>query len=135
MKMIKDLLPIVLLALLAGCASDPATSVIGKAPDKAGRVQIAMYDATPRQPSQTMDIYDAGKPVERPHKSLAKLTCEGDASEEGIMLNAIAWQTRRLGAQALEVLEPEYPNGRGPTLPFAPSTTRRVFRANALIYQ
>jgi hypothetical protein len=122
------------LLLLAGCATDEWNAGMGKPPAKAGRVQAAIYDSTPRQPTDKLDIYEKGQKADRPNKPIALLTCEGAVHEEAVMLTAIVWRARLLGAHGLEILEPDAPYGTGPSYPFGPPTDRRVFRARAIVY-
>jgi hypothetical protein len=66
---------------VAGCASTPSQQNPEKPPAKANRVQILMYDTTPRSKTDHLDVYGP-KPPERPYKVIALLTCEGPSTRK-----------------------------------------------------
>ena len=109
----------------AGCrtAYDPA---LGKPPEHASRVQVAILSSEPRSVTTAIEVLDA--PPSRPHRQLALITCDGESNEEGVMTQAIIFHARRIGANALIKM---------------PSETRRggfgipnglIFRYTAIVY-
>ena len=108
----------------AGCASNSEHKETEKKPKHAARVQVAMYDTSPRPKSDHMDIFDETKPIQKPHKDVALLTCEGTPREEAEMTEAIIYRARLMGADAIIILPPSR-SGWG---------DRRVFRAKAVSY-
>lgn len=112
----------VMTALLIGCSSMPQIAS-EKPPKHAKRVQVALFDSAARPPTTNLDIFDAANKVKRSHRLVATLTCDGPPSEEGVMINAIAYRARVLGAQAMIIL----PQGRF-------WTGRRIYRAEAVVY-
>jgi hypothetical protein len=114
-----------LLTLFAmSCASNSAHQGTEAKPKHAARVQVAMYDTSPRAKSDHMDIFDETRPIQQPHKDVALLTCEGTPREEAEMTEAIIYRARLMGANAIIILPPSR-SGWG---------DRRVFRAKAVTY-
>jgi hypothetical protein len=98
---IRHLAPLLVIALsIAGCSSTPPQQSHEKPPPKANRVQILMYDTTPRTPTANLDICGSTEPT-RPHKVIALLTCEGAVDQEVIMTTAILYRARQIGADAV----------------------------------
>jgi hypothetical protein len=89
------------MALAGGCASTSPQQGHEQPPPKANRVQVAMYDTTPRAPTTTLD-YCGVNPPKRPCKVIALLTCEGAPDQEAIMTSAIYYRARQLGANAVQ---------------------------------
>lgn len=109
---------------LAGCAGPE------------GRVQLALYDASPRTPSTRLDVFQVGEKPSRPFHVLALLTAEGAAHEEADCVQGMIIRSRKLGADGLVMLEPEAPNK---SIVFkygwvGPSPDDRVFKGNAIVY-
>ena len=111
--------------LVAGCATTPSQQRADQPPKHAKRVQIGMYDASPRGKSDHVDVYDETHPLLKPHNDIALVTCEGTPSEESPMIEAIIYRARMLGANAVIILPPSR-SGWG---------DRRVFRAKAVVYR
>ena len=123
------------IVLFTGCHTPWPQGAAGtheKAPPRAGRVDIATYDITERAPVKRLDVYESPEKVTQPYSVIALLTCEGAAAEEGMMMNAILYRARQIGAQGVIVLPAERP-GLTANLLFA-GNDRRVFRANAIVY-
>jgi hypothetical protein len=119
------LLAALLVTLVAGCATTPSQQRAENPPKHAKRVQIGIYDSSPRAKSDHIDIYDETHPILKPHKEIALVTCEGTPSEESPMIEAIIYRARMVGANAVIILPPSR-SGWG---------DRRVFRAKAVIYE
>ena len=88
-----------------------------------------MYDKTPRPPKEKIEVYDAKLPG-KPYKEIASLTCEGAPREEAVMMEAILYRARHLGADGVIIQPPDRMaewNGLG-------IGHRRVFRASAILY-
>ena len=100
-----------------------------KPPTRAGRVKIASYDSVSRQPTHSLEVYDTPQQIPRLYKVIALLACEGAAHEEGMMVNAINYRARQLGANGVIVL----PTDRSGAV-FSPQSDRRVFRRKAIVY-
>jgi hypothetical protein len=92
---------LLVMALASGCASTSSQQSHEKPPPKANRVQIAMYDATPRAPTTSLD-YCGFNPPRRPYKVIALLTCEGAPNQEAVMTAAIYYRARQIGANAVQ---------------------------------
>jgi hypothetical protein len=86
--------------IMAGCSTTPEQSRPETKPPKANRVQILMYDTTPRTKTTHLDVYDT-KPPERPYKVIALLTCEGAVDQEVVMTTAIFYRARQIGADGV----------------------------------
>jgi hypothetical protein len=126
MKIRSYLLVFASTAFLVGCANK-AEQIHGEnKPRHAERVQIAVYDeSAAKSPTEKLEIFDETSPIQRKHKDVALLTCEGTPREESEMTTAIIYRARKLGADALIILQPAR-SGWG---------DRRVFRAKAVIYE
>jgi len=111
-----------------------------KPPPKAGRVQVLVYDSTPRHKTQNLDVYER-KPPARPFKVIALLTCEGAVDQEIIMTTAIFYRARLLGADGIMTLEPQnygepgsFAISGGPGYAWA-HNHRRIYRGHAIVYE
>jgi hypothetical protein len=130
---------------VAGCASTPSQQSQEKPPPKANRVQILMYDTTPRPATDHLDVCGSNPP-QRPHKVIALLTCEGAVNQEVVMTRAIYYRARQIGADAVMnagtintevdtlnvtegVVQQAMMSGLG-----LGSSARSVFRAYAIVY-
>jgi hypothetical protein len=85
---------------VAGCSTTPEQSRPESKPPKADRVQILMYDTTPRPKTTHLDIYGSNLP-QRPYKVIALLTCEGAVDQEVVMTTAIYYRARQIGADGV----------------------------------
>ena len=86
--------------VVAGCSTTPAESGAEKKPPKADRVQVLMYDTTPRPKTTHLDVYDL-KPPEKAYTVIALLTCEGRVDQEVVMSTAIFYRARQIGADGV----------------------------------
>src|SRR5690242_1574586 len=76
----------------------------------ANSVSAAMYDTTRRAPVPTLEVFQSDQELAgRPHHVIALLSREGYPRDEGLVMNAIAWRARHLGAGAMIVLPPYAP--------------------------
>jgi hypothetical protein len=147
MKNTNLLLSLIAAFAVAGCASTPSQQSQEKPPPKANRVQILMYDSTPRPTTDHLDICGSNPP-QRPYKIIALLTCEGAVDQEVVMTRAIYYRARQIGADAVvntgtittqkegtvnvadTVGKQIFMNAVG----MGGSGARSVFRANAIVY-
>jgi hypothetical protein len=91
--------------LFTGCAEYTTSSSTGeKIPRYAGRIQIALYDPTPRQPKPDFEVFADAQSVKRPYRIIALLAHKANPEDEGLMMNAIAYRARKLGADGMIVL-------------------------------
>jgi hypothetical protein len=145
MKITNLLLSLIAAFAIAGCASTPSQQSHEKPPPKANRVQILMYDTTPRPATDHLDVCGS-TPPQRPYKVIALLTCEGAVNQEVVMTRAIYYRARQIGADAVMnagtintevdtinvtqgVVQQAMVSGMG-----LGSSARSIFRANALVY-
>jgi hypothetical protein len=119
---------------VAGCASERSPQGAQKPPEHADRVQVAMYDSSPRAKLEHIDVFDETQSIQRPHKIIALLTCEGRVDEEGVMTEALIYRARMMGADAVMILPP-YVYRDAPRPPYHGSSTRKVYRAKAAVYE
>ena len=84
---------------VAGCAST-SQQTHEKSPPKASRVEILMYDTTPRPKTDHLDVFALDRP-QKPHKVIALLTCEGAVDQEVVMTTAIHYRARQIGAEGV----------------------------------
>ena len=136
----KQLILPLLLFMLVGCASPSTQKDAEKPPPKAARVELVVYDPTPRQKTSRLDVYDKAPP-QRPYKVIALLTCEGAVDQEAVMTTAILYRARQLGADGVMTAEAQgYKEvdvviGR-PGWRFGRSDNNRcIFRARAIVYE
>jgi hypothetical protein len=116
-------------------------------PPKANRVQILMYDSTPRHSTTELDVFGPNPPS-RPYKVIAFLTCEGRLDQGVVMTTAIYYRARQIGADG--VINPNITAAQGESKPNGADTVQRqvmmnpiglegngnrcVFRAYAIVY-
>lgn len=131
---------------VAGCTSTPS-QFDGEPPPKANRVQILMYDTTPRPKTDHLDIYGPNPP-QRPYKVIALLTCEGAVDQEVVMTTAIYYRARQIGADGvinagtittqkegtLNVADTVGKQIMMNAVGLGGSGARSVFRVNAIVY-
>ena len=119
---------------MTGCETTQPSNV-EKPVKSAGRVKVALYDSSSRNPTRELDVYNSESQIQKPHRIIALLTCEGPAHQEGELVNAINYRARQIGANAVIVLEADRPNEKllfsNPI--FQPADSR-VFRAQAVVY-
>jgi hypothetical protein len=99
-KTIQILFSLSLVIAVAGCSTTSDQSRPETKPPKADRVQVLMYDTTPRTKTTHLDVYDK-IPPERPYKVIALLTCEGAVDQEVVMTTAILYRARQIGADGV----------------------------------
>lgn len=125
------------LTLASGCATDP-TSAQKTAVPHAGRVQVALYDTTPRPPSTSAPEISRHDAELRGYQPIATLTINGRAVDEGALYNALAARARELGAQAIIRLPTELPYHHYGEYASQRVSVRelgeRVFRCEAIIF-
>ena len=104
--------------------------------DRANQVKVARFDSVWRTPrSEDIDVVQAGEPVSRPFKAIALLTFDCAAHEETQAVAGFIVKAKDLGADGVVMIGFFAPNSNQ-TVPniFSPND-RRVFRANAIVYQ
>ena len=123
------------MVLASGCASTSTRSQQGyeQPPPKANRVQIAMYDATMRAPTTSLD-YCGFNPPRRPYKIIAVLTCEGAPNQEAVMTAAIYYRARQIGANAVQDAGTLRTMHMGYYFLYTAPVQRCVFRDYAIVY-
>jgi len=97
----------------------------------ADNVQVAVLDATPRQPALAVTPFALDE-APKTHRTIAHLTVQGFAKDEGILLNLLATKARSLGANGLVILRAEQPFKGWPAS--ATDQTLRIFRAHAIVF-
>ena len=150
----KDISAISIIALLMSTAS-PAISADGPtkeelraeermkdekrrdeqaAKDHAGRVKVARFDSVWRPPRTVdIDVVQARESAPRPYKNIALLTFDCPAKEETQAVAGFIAKAKDLGADGVLMIGFETPSLQRVDI-FSPDE-RRVFRANAIIYQ
>ena len=124
---------LLVLVLASGCASTSSRQSYEKPPPKANRVQIAMYDTTPRAPTTSLD-YCGFNPPRRPYKVIAVLTCEGAPNQEAVMTAAIYYRARQIGANAVQDAGTIRTVHMGYYFFYTAPARRCVFRDYAIVY-
>lgn len=118
-------------ALLAvGCSSTQSQQNHEEPPPKANRVQVLMYDTTPRLKAEHFDIYGPSRP-KRHYKIIALLTCEGAVDQEVVMTRAIYYRARLIGADGVMEAGNTTIVGTGWS---GGSSLRTIFRDYAIVY-
>ncbi|HEY3931043.1 MAG TPA: hypothetical protein VGM58_01595 [Verrucomicrobiae bacterium] len=138
MKKQKLLMSLALTLIVAGCATPHQDA--DTPPKHANRVQVAIYDSSPRPKTTHLDVYDT-QPPQRPYKVIALLTCEGAPKEEAAMTTAILYRARMMGADAVMSANTSFTQEGGGFILGANggfgggTSTRCVFRARAIVYE
>ena len=118
-------------ALLAvSCSSTQSQQNHEEPPPKANRVQVLMYDTTPRLKAEHFDIYGPSRP-KRHYKIIALLTCEGAVDQEVVMTRAIYYRARLIGADGVMEAGNTTIVGTGWS---GGSSLRTIFRDYAIVY-
>jgi len=140
MKNKKLLMSLAAAFAVAGCANTPSEQSDEKPPDKANRVEVLMYDNTPRPKTARLDVYEL-EPPQRPYKVIALLTCEGAVDQEVVMTKAIFYRARQIGAEGV-MSAGTISTQQGDALIIGRGwgfggggSTRCVFRARAIVYE
>jgi hypothetical protein len=121
------------MALASGCASTSSQQSHEKPPPKANRVQVAMYDTTPRPPTTSLD-YCGVNPPTRPYRVIALLTCEGAPDQVVIMTAAIYYRARQMGANAVQDAGTIRTMSMGYYYFYTAPRPRCIFRDYAIVY-
>jgi hypothetical protein len=128
MNRISQLLIILVVVLsVAGCATRPSEQN-AKPPKHANRVKLLMYDSSPRNVLEHIDVFDGTHPIQRPCRDIALLTCEGRPNEELVATEALIYRARMMGADAVLIL-PWYKYQKNL------SAVGTMFRAKAMVYE
>lgn len=130
------------LLLFEGCASDAPQAAVEKPPRFEDKVEVLIYDDTPRPPTAHLDIYEDNKP-ERKYKVIALITCEGAPKDEAPAVTAIFYRARQIGAEAVmgaDTVTTEQENsplllGRNAWGFAGAGGARCVYRAKAIVYE
>jgi hypothetical protein len=123
-------LPVLLLCACQHLAGDAAGDVLYE-----NKVQVAIYDTAPRSPTASVAIITRQEAAIRPHRVIAELTVQGDARDEGLLVNALTSRARKLGAEALIRQPDASPFGDyGQWTLGGRDRLQRVFRAQAIAY-
>lgn len=98
----KRLAPFVVARLIVGCSTEN-NSVNGENPPHLSNgVQVALYDSEKRIPTTQLEVFLTQEAVkDRPYRIIALLTRKGKREDEGLVMNAIAWRARQIGAEGL----------------------------------
>jgi hypothetical protein len=116
---------------LCACRTEYVSSTGEPTPRYANEVQVARYDATDRQPTAQLEVFSNPQALgNRPYRVIALLTREGYRRDEGLIMNAIAWRARQIGAEGLIPEGPVYGGS-----PWAHGRWEQpVFRALAIVF-
>ena len=93
--------------LLNGCHTYDVASA--KPVRYAKEVQVIPLDTAKRAITPSVQIFESAADVQRPCHKIALLSRPGHRGDEGLIVNALAWRARQLGADGLVLL----PAGRG----------------------
>lgn len=116
-----------LILLPIGCATAPDGP-----PSKMGRVKVLPYDSVSRAMTPSLEIFS--KSPEKPHKIIALITCEGAYHEEVIMMKAIHYKARQLGADGVIQLNHFAATTGSGSMYGGQVGGRSLFRAEAFVY-
>jgi hypothetical protein len=88
--------------LLAGCHN---YDVNGTAPVRyANSVFVTAIDPTKREPSKSIQLFANEDKIKRPHHVIAILSREGFLQDQGMIVNALVWRAKQLGADGIILL-------------------------------
>ena|SRR5437762_5722227 len=94
-----------LIALFAAsCATtepEPWQQEANNPPKHAARVKIVMYDSSPRDKRERINVITDSRTIQRRFKEIALLTCEGALHEEPEMTEANIYRARMLCTDAV----------------------------------
>ena len=122
----------ILLACCAGCATTTPVATADKPPRYASRVQVARYDATERSVRPEFAVYADAASVPRPYRIIALVSHNANPEDQALMMQAIAWRARQLGADGMIVLPPI--SGGWHADGFGTKSKEPVFSAHAIIF-
>lgn len=119
--------------LLTSCSSTPDPN---GPPRYADRLKIAVFDATPRAATSSVDVFDETTKVTRPYKIIAQLGRNAKPTDSSLIINAIAWRARQMGADAIILLPAQSTGWKVNNRWGNPSVeqTEPIYNANAIIY-
>ena len=116
-----------------GCKS---TNYTERPPRYGTSVQVVAYDSTPRKVNPDFQVFAREADVPQPFKIIAMVCRNAKPQDQGLMMQAISWRAKQLGADAMIVLPPEATGyswgmagnfaGGGPNQP--------IYRAHAVVY-
>jgi hypothetical protein len=98
------------------------------------RLKIAVVDETKREPKASVTLY---QPNETPpdHRVVAFISAEGNAEDEGRIVNMMLEYAKHVGASGIALLRNEKPDVKAevnvPSIYERPG--RRIFRANVIL--
>jgi hypothetical protein len=96
---LKNLLSILALLILTGCYS---YDINGEQPVRyASGVRVVSYDSTVRQPANSIQVFDSPGEVKRPYHKIALLSRPGNREDQALVMAAIIWRARHLGADGI----------------------------------
>ena len=92
-----------ILFVLTGCETT-STNIANPVPRYGKSVQVAQYDQTPRNINPDFEVFASEASVRRPFKIIALVSRHANLQDEGLMMTAIAWRAKQLGADGMIVL-------------------------------
>lgn len=99
---------IILLVVVLGLTACRSTAPTGEKPPRyAKSVQVAQFDATPRAVNPDFEVFTSETEVKRFYKAIAVLSRNAKPQDQGLMITAIIWRAKQLGADAAILLPPE----------------------------
>jgi len=88
--------------LLAGCHN---YDVNGTAPVRyANSVFVTVLDPSKRKPTKSIELFANEDKIKRPHHVIAILSREGYLQDQGMIVNALIWRAKQLGAEGIILL-------------------------------
>ncbi|MCG3150280.1 MAG: hypothetical protein PCFJNLEI_03761 [Verrucomicrobiae bacterium] len=90
------------LVLAVACSTSKSTHDEDGPLRYADSVQIARFDSENRPPSDNLELFQTAEQIgNRPYKTIALVSRTGLSSNEGLILNAIIYRAKLLGATGL----------------------------------
>ena len=137
----KNTLPIPLFFLLLiflGCKSTPQVLAPNAtpAPRYGNRIQVAQYDTTSRPINPNFEVFAREEDVPRPFKIIALVSHSANPQDEGLMMTAIAWKAKQIGADGMIILNPHSGGWKSEQIGnFGGGKSEEpIFRAHAIIW-
>ena len=141
----KRLALFVVALLIVGCSTEYVSVNGEKPPRYATDVQVARYETENRAPSARLEVFNSVDALRQRHyRIIALLTREGNREDEGLIMNAIAWRARQLGAEG--IIPPGFIPSTGSTngpqisvntsvnIGFWNEGNKNIFRACAIVF-
>ena len=138
----KTIIPLLLCAsglLLTGCHT---YDMNGDVPMRyAANVQVVNYESIVRPPAKTIQIFDSPSQIKQPYHVIGLLLRPGKSNDEALILKALIWRARQLGADGVILLGGRsdggqegfmFGNGRG--IIGSTSPTEPIFHAQAIMF-